>query len=138
MLNRMNHHTSHGKLNLETHRAPVSVWDRRGWDGTREQLTMMRWLVGLGGGALALQGIRQRSLAGGILAGLGGGLAWWALTGEGDLSEVGRMAGRFADRVGLRPEDEVSAASADSFPASDAPSWTPTVGTTPRRAARAR
>jgi hypothetical protein len=134
----MNHHTTHGKLNLETHRAPVSVWDRRGWDGTREQLTMMRWLVGLGGGALALQGIRQRSIAGGILAGLGGSLAWWALTGEGDLSEVGRMAGRFADRVGLRQEDAVSAASADSFPASDAPSWTPTVGTTPRRAARAR
>ena len=134
----MNHHTSHGKLNLETHRAPVSVWDRRGWDGTREQLTMMRWLVGLGGGALALQGLRQRSIAGGILAGLGGSLAWWALTGEGDLSEVGRIAGRFADRVGLRPEDEVSAASADSFPASDAPSWTPTVGTTPRRAPRAR
>lgn len=125
-------------MNLETHRAPVSVWDRRGWDGTREQLTMMRWLVGLGGGALALQGIRQRSIAGGILAGLGGSLAWWALTGEGDLSEVGRMAGRFADRVGLRAEDEVTAASADSFPASDAPSWTPTVGTTPRRAARAR
>jgi len=99
---------------------------------------MMRWLVGLGGGALALQGIRQRSIAGGILAGLGGSLAWWALTGEGDLSEVGRMAGRFVDRVGLRPEDEVSAASADSFPASDAPSWTPTVGTTLRRAARAR
>jgi hypothetical protein len=134
----MKHHTSHGKLNLETHRAPVSVWDRRGWDGTREQLTIMRWLVGLGGGALALQGIRQRSIAGGILAGLGGSLAWWALTGEGDLSEVGRMAGRFADRVGLRPEDEVTAASADSFPASDAPSWTPTVGTTPRRAARTR
>jgi hypothetical protein len=134
----MNHHTSHGKLNLETHRAPVSVWDRRGWDGTREQLTMMRWLVGLGGGALALQGLRQRSITGGILAGLGGSLAWWALTGEGDLSEVGRMAGRFADRAGLRAEDEVTAASADSFPASDAPSWTPTVGTTPRRAARAR
>ena len=107
----MKHHTSHGKLNLETHRAPVSVWDRRGWDGTREQLTIMRWLVGLGGGALALQGIRQRSIAGGILAGLGGSLAWWALSGEGDLSEVGRMAGRFADRVGLRPKHEVSAAS---------------------------
>ena len=72
----MDHHTSHGKLNLETHRAPVSVWDRRGWDGTREQLTMMRWLVGLGGGALALQGIRQRSIAGGILAGLGEGKVW--------------------------------------------------------------
>ncbi len=68
---------THG-LNLTTHRAPASVWDRRGWDGTREQLTMTRWLVGIGGGALALQGLRQRSVAGSILAGLGGSLAWWA------------------------------------------------------------
>src|ERR1700730_7081873 len=73
---------THG-LNLTTHRAPASVWDRRGGAGTREQLTMTRWLVGIGGGALALQGLRQRSVAGSVLAGLGGGLAWWALTGEG-------------------------------------------------------
>jgi hypothetical protein len=134
----MTHHTSDRELNLETHRAPVSVWDRRGWDGTREQLTMMRWLVGIGGGALALQGVRQRSIAGGILAGVGASLAWWALSGEGDLSEVGRLVEHVAERAGLRPDDQVAAASADSFPASDAPSWTPTVGTGIRRESRAR
>ena len=134
-----NHHTLLDReLNLETHRAASSVWDRRGWDGTREQLTMMRWLVGIGGGALAVQGLRQRSIAGGILAGLGSSLAWWALTGEGDLSGVGRFAQHVADRVGLRSDDPVGNASADSFPASDAPSWTPTVGTGVRREARAR
>ena len=76
---------THG-LNLTTHRAPESVWDRRGWDGSRERLAMTRWLVGVGGAVLAVQGARQRSVTGGLLAGFGGSLAWWALTGEGDLS----------------------------------------------------
>jgi hypothetical protein len=128
---------THG-LNLTTHRAAASVWDRSGWDGTREQLAMTRWLVGVGGGALALQGLRQRSVAGSILAGLGGTLAWWALTGEGDLSEARRFVGHLIDRAGWRTEDQVHDASADSFPASDAPAWTPTVGTGLSGRARAR
>jgi hypothetical protein len=128
---------THG-LNLTTHRATESVWERSGWDGTREQLAMTRWLVGIGGGALALQGLRQRTIAGSLLAGIGGSLAWWALTGEGDLSEARRWAGGAIDRVHPRPDDRVHDESAESFPASDAPSWTPTVGTSLSGRARTR
>jgi hypothetical protein len=120
-------------LNLATHRAPQSVWDRRGWDGSRERLAMTRVLVGVGGAALAVQGIRQHSWTGRILAGMGGTLAWWALTGEGDLSEARCWFESLLRKAPWNQTDTVADASADSFPASDAPAWTPTVGTGLRR-----
>jgi hypothetical protein len=121
--------TSADELNLTTHRAAGSVWDKRGWDGSRERLAASRWLIGVSGGVLAIQGLRRRSVFGGLLAGIGGTLSWWALSGEGDLSDVQRWLTQIRDRAPWHREDLVHDASADSFPASDAPSWTPTVGT---------
>ena len=123
--------TTH-QINLTTHRLTASVWNRRGWNGTPEQLSATRWLVGIGGAALAIQGVRQRTRTGGMLAGLGGGVAWCALTGEGDLSEARHWFTR-ALQPRFRPVDHVHRASTESFPASDAPSWTSTVGTGVRR-----
>ena len=119
------------ELNLETatHRAPASIWDRDGWNGNREKLALTRWLLGIGGAALAAQGLRQRSLAGGMLAGLGGSIAWWALTGEGDLSDARRWFMKSLEQAPWRGDDPVHSASADSFPASDPPSFTAAVGT---------
>ena len=119
--------------NLTTRRVPTSVWDKRGWDGRREPLAISRILIGVGGGALALQGLRRQTWGGRLMAGLGGSLAWWALAGEGDLSDARRWVNAVLERVSSGSEDLIHQASDESFPASDAPSWTPTVGIGVRR-----
>jgi hypothetical protein len=120
-------------LNVTLHRASASVWDRRGWNGSRASATATRVLIGGGGLALLLQGMRQKGFARAMMTGVGRTLAWWALTGDGEIPDARQWMTKVSEKLHGVGEDLVHDASADSFPASDAPSFTPTVGTGVRR-----
>lgn len=108
-------------LNLVQHRGEPTIWDScaaRGWDGER-------WVAAGLAGFLVAQGVRRRTLRGLLLAAAGGGLAWWAAAGADERRlRRGRVQAHLPHR--RRAEDVVTAAAEESFPASDAPSWTST------------
>jgi len=106
-------------LNLVQLRGGPSVWDGAcaGWD-------VERWIASMVAGGLLFGAVKRRSAAGLMMAAAAGALGWWAMSAP-DARRYRRGQLRAVLPATPGADDPVAEASEESFPASDAPAWTP-------------
>ena len=109
-------------LNLVQRRVERNVWDQYGTEWDTE-----RWIAAIVASVCFTAGLRRRSTPGLLMMLGGASLAWWASTGA-DKRTVWRGQMRSALPQARTTQDPVIEASEESFPASDAPSWTSNTG----------
>ena len=116
-------------LNLVQHRGAPNVWERV----ARPDWDTERWLAAVAASFCFISGMRRRSRAGLLFMVAGSSLAWWAAARPDERIQWRDQVRSAFPHAPVRP-DVVVEASEESFPASDAPAWTPTTGNASSRA----